>query len=307
MAPDPSLYGAIEAGGTKFVCAIGSSPEHLVQQARFPTTTPAETLARCVEFFRSGPKVRALGVGSFGPLELRREAPAYGHVTTTPKLGWANTDVVGPLRHALGVPVGFDTDVNAALLGESRWGAARGLDSAVYVTVGTGIGGGALVGGELVHGLVHPEMGHLLIPQETDDTSFRGACPFHGARCWEGLASGPALAKRWGCRAEDLPDEHAAWDLEARYLASALTTLVLVLSPRRIVLGGGVMQAPPLLPLVRAQLLRSLAGYVQADALVRDVDSYLVAPLLGAKSGVAGALVLADRAWGDELGSNAAG
>jgi fructokinase len=302
MAPDPSLYGAIEAGGTKFVCAIGSSPEHLVQQARFPTTTPAETLARCVEFFRAGPKVRALGVGSFGPLELRREAPAYGHVTTTPKLGWANTDVVGPLRHALGVPVGFDTDVNAALLGESRWGAARGLDSAVYVTVGTGIGGGALVGGELVHGLVHPEMGHLLIPQETDDTSFRGACPFHGARCWEGLASGPALAERWGCRAEDLPDEHAAWDLEARYLASALTTLVLVLSPRRIVLGGGVMQAPLLLPLVRAHLLRSLAGYVQADALVRDVESYLVAPLLGAKSGVAGALVLAERAWGEELG-----
>ena len=218
-----TLFGAIEAGGTKFVCAVGTGPDDLRAQARFPTTTPKETLGKCIEFFRSQPKIEALGVGCFGPIELRRGARRYGHVTTTPKVGWGNADIVGPLREALGVPVGFDTDVTGAVLGEARWGAARGLEAAVYVTVGTGIGGGALVGGQLVHGLVHPEMGHLLVPREADDTAFAGDCPFHGARCWEGLASGPALERRWGQRAETLPAKHAAWDLEARYIASGLT------------------------------------------------------------------------------------
>jgi fructokinase len=291
-----SLYGAIEAGGTKFVCAVGTGPADMRAQARFPTTTPQETLGRCIDFFRTQPKIDALGVGCFGPIELRRQAATYGYVTTTPKTGWANADVVGPLRQALGVPIGFDTDVNGAVLGEARWGAAQGLDTVVYVTIGTGIGGGALIGGQLAHGLVHPEMGHLLVPREKDDLDFAGNCPFHGARCWEGMASGPAIERRWGQRAETLPSAHPAWDLEARYIASALTTLVLVLSPDRLILGGGVMQSEPLLPLVRQHLVASLGGYVQADAVLSGIDRYVVPPQLGQQAGIAGALALAERA-----------
>jgi fructokinase len=290
------LYGAIEAGGTKFLCAVGTGPDDLKAQARFPTTTPTETLGRCIDFFRAQPKIEALGVGCFGPIDLRREAPSYGHVTTTPKPGWANADVVGPLQQALGVPVGFDTDVNGAVLGESLWGNAQGLDTAIYVTIGTGIGGGALIGGKLVHGLVHPEMGHLLLPRELDDQDFAGSCPFHGARCWEGVAAGPAIERRWGQRAETLPPGHAAWVLEARYIATALTTLVMVLSPERLILGGGVMQSGQLFPLVRRQLATSLAGYVQAEALTGGMDQYVVPPRLGQQAGIIGALALAERA-----------
>jgi len=291
-----SLYGAIEAGGTKFLCAVGTGPEDLRAQARFPTTTPKETLGKCIDFFRGQPKIDALGVGCFGPIELRSDARRYGHVTTTPKVGWGNADIVGPLRDALGVAVGFDTDVNGAVLGEARWGAAQGLDTAVYVTIGTGIGGGALIGGRLAHGLVHPEMGHLLVPREPDDLEFAGDCPFHGGRCWEGLASGPAMERRWGQRAETLPAAHRAWDLEARYIASALSTLVVVLSPERLILGGGVMQNSSLFPLIRKYLMRSLAGYVQADLLIKGIDQYVVPPLLGQQSGIAGALALAESA-----------
>jgi fructokinase len=290
------LYGAIEAGGTKFVCAVGTSPHDLRAQARFATKSPQETLAQCIDFFRSQPKIDALGVGCFGPLELRRGAQLYGHVTTTPKLGWGNADIVGPLRQALSVPVAFDTDVNAAMLGESRWGAARNLDTAIYITIGTGIGGGALIGGQLAHGLVHPEMGHLLVPREPDDLEFAGACPFHAGRCWEGLASGSALERRFRSPAETLAPDHPAWDLEARYIASALTSLVLVLSPERVILGGGVMQVSALFPLIREHLRRSLAGYVRAEALEDGLDRYVVPPLLGTHSGIAGAIALAERA-----------
>src|SRR6478736_5498537 len=291
-----ALYGAIEAGGTKFVCAVGTSPDDLRAEQRIPTTTPRETLEQCLAFFDSQPKIDALGVGCFGPLELRRDARYYGHVTATPKPGWSHADVVGPLARGLGVPVAFDTDVNAAVLGEARWGAARNLDTAIYITIGTGIGGGALIGGQLAHGLVHPEMGHLLVPREPDDSSFAGACPFHGGRCWEGVAAGPALERRFGHRAETLPADHPAWDLQARYVASALTTLVLVLSPERLILGGGVMQVSALFPLIRKYLARSLAGYVQATELDDAMDQYVVPPLLGSLSGIAGALALAEHA-----------
>jgi fructokinase len=291
-----SLYGAIEAGGTKFVCAVGTSPEDLRAQARFPTTTPGETLGRCIDFFRAQPKIDALGIGCFGPIELHRGDPSYGHVTTTPKVGWVNADIVGPLQHALGVPVGFDTDVNGAVLGEARWGAAQGLETAVYVTIGTGIGGGALIGGRLAHGLVHPEMGHLMVPREPDDLDFTGDCPYHGARCWEGVASGPAIERRWGRRGETLPADHPAWDLEARYIASALASLVLVLSPERLILGGGVMQVDRLFPLVRKHLVKSLCGYVQSSEIISGIDQYVVPPLLGQQAGIAGALALAERA-----------
>ncbi|HET7544148.1 MAG TPA: ROK family protein [Polyangiaceae bacterium] len=291
-----ALYGAIEAGGTKFICAVGSGPADWKAQARFPTTNPRETLGRCLEFFRSQPTIAALGVGCFGPLELRRDAPHYGHVTTTPKPGWSNADIVGPLREALALPVGFDTDVNAAVLGEARWGAAQNLETAIYITIGTGIGGGALVNRQLLHGLVHPEMGHLLLPREPDDLTFSGACPFHGGRCWEGLAAGPALERRWGRPAETLPGDHPAWDLEARYIASALTSLLLVLSPQRLILGGGVLQTGALFPLIRQYLARSLSGYVQAEALNDGLEQFVVPPLLGTQAGIAGALALAESA-----------
>lgn len=290
------LFGAIEAGGTKFVCAVGTGPDDLREQVRFPTTTPHETLSRCIAFFSAQPKLDAIGVGCFGPIELNRNSASYGRITVTPKPGWGGADIVGTLEGALRVPIGFDTDVNAAVLGETRWGAGQGLDTVIYITVGTGIGGGARVGGRLAHGLVHPEMGHLLVPREPDDLDFKGACPFHGARCWEGVASGPALEQRWGQRAETLSARHLAWDLEARYIASALTSLVLVLSPERLILGGGVMQGEGLLPLVRQYLIRSLAGYVQAPALSRGIDQYVVPPGLGQRSGILGGIALAELA-----------
>jgi fructokinase len=295
-----TLFGAVEAGGTKFVCAVGSNPEDLTS-VRIPTTTPQETLGRCLEFFRAQAGIAALGIGSFGPLELRRGAAGYGRITSTPKPGWQNTDLVGTFQRELGVPVGFDTDVNAAVLGEARWGAAQGLDTVVYVTVGTGIGGGALIGGRLMHGLLHPEMGHLLLPREPDDRDFGGSCPFHGADCWEGVASGPALGLRVGGSAEGLPSDHPLWDLEARYVASALATLVLVLSPERLILGGGVMQVPGLLERTRGLLLRRLSGYVRAEAVLERSEEYVVAPGLGERSGIVGALGLAEAASSAQL------
>jgi fructokinase len=222
------LVGGVEAGGTKFVCAIGRERD-IVAETRIATTTPAETLAAVVAFF-TAPRPRALGVASFGPIDLDERSPTYGFITTTPKRGWAHTDIVGPLRRALGVPVAFETDVNAAALAEQRWGAARDAASVVYVTVGTGIGGGAVVNGRPVHGLVHPEMGHARIPHDHAADPFAGACPHHGD-CWEGLAAAPALAARWGRPPDTLPDDHPAWDLEARYLALGLVNVILTLSP----------------------------------------------------------------------------
>ena len=200
-----NLYGGIEAGGTKFVCAVGSGPDDVRAEARFPTTTPAETLGQAIAFFEAQQRVygrlAGLGIASFGPVDPRPGSPTFGFVTTTPKPGWAQADVAGPLRRALGAPVGFDTDVNGAALGEWRWGAGQGLDTLVYLTIGTGVGGGAVVGGQLVHGLLHPEMGHLRLPRDPVRDPFPGICPYHGD-CLEGLAAGPALEKRWGARAE---------------------------------------------------------------------------------------------------------
>ena len=211
----------------------------------------------------------AAGVASFGPVDLDPASPRYGHITSTPKPGWAQTDIAGPIRKALGVPVGFDTDVNAAALAEWRWGSAQGIDTFIYLTVGTGIGGGGLVNGRLMHGLVHPEMGHVRIPHDVVADPFAGACPFH-RDCLEGLASGPAMQARWGRPAEELPDGHPAWMLQAHYLALALANFVCTLSPRRIILGGGVMDRGILFPLVRARLQALLNDYVQAPEILRD-------------------------------------
>lgn len=289
------LYGAVEAGGTKIVCAVGTGPDDLSALARFPTTTPAETLERIVGFFRAQPElVKAVGVGSFGPVDLAPDSPQYGWITSTTKPGWSNTDICGAVRQALGVPVGFDTDVNAAALGEYRWGAAAGLDTFIYLTVGTGIGGGGMVGGRLMHGLIHPEMGHLRIPHNWAADPFEGVCPFHGD-CLEGLAAGPAMAKRWGRPGSELPPDHPGWDLEVEYLAHALVNYICILSPQRIILGGGVMQQAHLFPRIRSKVAALLNGYVQAEAILRRMDEYIVPPGLGDRAGVLGALALAQQ------------
>ncbi len=293
-------YGGIEAGGTKFVCAIGSGPDDLQAETQFPTTSPDETIGRAIEFFRAQPtELAAVGIAAFGPVDLNPASPTYGHITTTPKPGWANTDLAGAIGRALGVPVGLDTDVNGAALGEHRWGAARGLDTFLYLTIGTGIGGGGIVGGRLMHGLIHPEIGHMRLPHDWSADPFPGLCPYHGD-CLEGLAAGPAIQARWGQPAQALPDDHPAWPLQARYLGLALANLVCTLSPQRIILGGGVMNVPLLLPLVRAEVQCLLNGYVQAPDILATIDSYIVLPALGGRAGVLGAIALAEATVGHE-------
>jgi fructokinase len=233
-----------------------------------------------------------VGIASFGPVDLRPESPTYGYITSTPKPGWSNVSIAGATRAALGVPVGFDTDVNAAALAEQRWGAGRGLHSFIYLTIGTGIGGGGLLDGKLTHGLVHPEMGHIRVPHDVAADPFPGICPFHGD-CLEGLASGPAMNARWRQPAEDLPEDHPAWALEARYLALALANFVCTLSPQRIVMGGGVMSKTLLFPLIRRNLRELLNNYVRTPEILERMDSYVVPPALGARAGALGGLALA--------------
>jgi fructokinase len=285
--------GGVEAGGSKFVCGIGTGPSDLRAEACFPTTTAAETLARLVDFFReraASTPYAALGIASFGPLDLVPGSPTAGFITETPKPGWSRVDIAGAFRRGLGVPVAIDTDVNAAALGELRWGAGAGSDPLVYLTVGTGIGGGAVVGGRALHGLVHPEMGHMRIPRDPADT-FAGVCPFHGD-CLEGLASGRAIRERRGLPGEALSVDDPVWALEARYLALGLVNIVGVLSPRRIIVGGGVMRHPHLLARLRDEAQRLLAGYVRARVVLEAFDDYVVAPGLGERAGLLGALAL---------------
>jgi fructokinase len=294
------MFAGIEAGGTKWVCAVGDSPDNLLALERFPTTTTDETIERAIAFLRGFSGLRAIGVASFGPLDLHADSPTYGFITTTPKPGWQQTDVVGPLRAAFGLPIGFDTDVNGAALGEARWGAGRGpekiLDTVVYLTIGTGIGGGALVNGRLLHGALHPEMGHMLMRRDEARDPFAGSCPFHGD-CWEGLAAGSAMEKRWGLRAETLPADHPAWALEAHYLAQGLVNLTYALSPQRFILGGGVMHQPQMFALVRAEVQQMVNGYLQIPQLGAGIDDYIVPPSLGDRAGVLGAIALAEQAY----------
>ena len=291
------VFGAIEAGGTKFVCGVGTGPDDL-KTVRIPTTTPAVTTAQAISFFREhgGDVLQAVGIGSFGPVDLHRTSPTFGYITSTPKAGWQNYDLAGTFQQALSVPVGFDTDVNAAALGEARWGAARAISDLIYLTIGTGIGGGAIVHGYVLHGLVHPEMGHILVPHDLKKDPYPGCCPFHGD-CLEGLASGPAMQARWGLPALDLPLDHPGWKLEAHYLALGLANWVLTLSPKRILLGGGVMQQTQLFGLIRNELAAALNGYVQARPLITGLDEYVVPPRFKDRAGVLGALVLAEQAY----------
>ena len=291
---DSTVYGGVEAGGTKWVCAKGTGPHDLAEVEVIPTTTPPETLGRVVEFFkRDGVRVAALGVGSFGPVDLRVGSETFGWILKTAKPGWSNTDVVGPLLAELDVPVAFDTDVNAAALAEQRWGAAQGLSDFIYITVGTGIGAGLVVDGRPVHGRAHPEFGHILIPHDSDDL-FPGSCPFHGD-CLEGMASGEALLVRYGRPAEEL-DDRAVWALEARYLAMGIMNAVLAVSPERVVLGGGVIKKPGLLPIVRTQVKELIGDYVELAGEVGDLDQFIVPPALGDRAGVLGAIDLATAA-----------
>jgi fructokinase len=289
------LYGAIEAGGTKFICGIGLRPDNL-QIAQIPTTTPDETIAGAVRFFKSSVKpIKAVGIGSFGPVDLRRGSRTYGYIMSTPKEGWRNFDLAGSIARAFHVPVGFDTDVNAAALGEAQYGAGRGLTDCLYITVGTGIGGGAIVNGSVLHGLMHPEMGHIRVPHDFSIDPFAGVCPFH-RDCLEGLASGPAMQARWGIPPQNLPDSHEGWDLEAHYLALGLASWICILSPQRIILGGGVMQMRRLLGLILKELSLLLNRYIKAPEFNEGIFDYVVSPGLGNLAGVAGALVLAERA-----------
>ena len=289
------LYGGIEAGGTKFVCVVASGPGQVVDEIRFLTTMPEETLEKAIQFFQpfvASGQVSAIGVGAFGPLDSNRHSPTYGFVTTTPKPGWSNTNVLGTLRQALKINIAFDMDVNTAALGEYLWGASKGCDPSLYLTIGTGIGGGYIVNGRPLIGLLSLEMGHVLIPHSRELDPFPGNCPFHGD-CFEGLASGPAIEKRLGLTGAVIPEDDAFWDIEADYIASALMNYILTLSPKKIILGGGVMQREFLFPKVRRRVSELLNGYVASKEILEGIEDYIVAPGLGNQSGSLGAIALA--------------
>ncbi len=291
------VLAAVEGGGTKFVCMVGTGPNDVLDEVTIPTTDPTQTLGAVVEFLqkpRSGIEVAAVGIAHFGPIGLDPTSADYGSTLATTKVGWSHVRVVAPIARRLGVPVGWDTDVNGAVLGEARWGAGPGIDPLLYLTIGTGIGGGAIVNGAPIHGLVHPEMGHVPVPTLPGDT-YPGYCTFHG-RCLEGVASGPALADRCGRPLAEVPPDDPVWELTARYLAYGLSTFVVTLSPRRIILGGGVMNQVHLLPHIRRYLVEIMNGYVQGDEFARRVDDYIVPAQLGQKAGLFGALVLAEQA-----------
>lgn len=300
LMSNQQIFGTIEGGGTKFICAIADEHNNILLDTRIPTTLPQATLSACADFFLNAQEslgsLTALGIACFGPLDPRPSSPTYGHILATPKQGWESTDIVGYFKNVLGrsLPVGFDTDVNAAVLAEARWGAGQKLRDIVYLTIGTGVGGGALINGELLHGYAHPEMGHILLPKHPLDDAFPGVCPFHGA-CLEGLASGPSIEARWGVNAADLPAEHPAWQLEAHYLALGLMNICLILAPERIILGGGVMNQSFLLPMIRSALRDLLGNYLQVPA-VADLESYLVPSGLSGIAGLYGGLALAHQA-----------
>ena len=282
--------GALEAGGTKMVLAVYTLEGEELERLTLPTLTPQQTMLQMVDFFRSH-AVDALGVGSFGPLDLDPRSPTYGAITSTPKLPWRGYPLLRELLGGRDIPAAIDTDVNAAVLAEVVRGAAQGLDSAVYVTVGTGIGGGVYVNGATVRGLMHPELGHMLVKPHPDDPNPRGVCPYH-ASCLEGLAAGPAIAARVGGDARELPDGHPTFDIEAYYLAQMCANLVLTLSPQRILLGGGVMQRAVLFDKVRRQTAALLNGYVNQPAITERIEDYIVPPALFPVSGLVGAYLL---------------
>lgn len=284
------LIGSVEAGGTKFVLGVGNESGEILERLTIPTESPGVTMAKVTDFFKGFPAIEAIGIGCFGPIDPQLNSPTYGYITTTPKTAWTNYNIVGELKKSLNVPVSFDTDVNGAVLGELTWGAAQGLQSAVYITVGTGIGGGGVVEGRMVHGLLHPEMGHIAVKRhERDD--YKGKCPYH-RDCLEGMASGPAIEERWGRKCYELTAFDEVWVMEAFYLAQAVVNIILIISPERIIMGGGVMKQAQLFPLIRREAQKQLNGYIQKEQILGGIDKYIVAPMLGDDAGLCGALAL---------------
>ena len=281
--------GGIELGGTKMVCAISNKNGEVLDRYTIPTTTPEETLPKLLDYFKDK-NINSLGIGSFGPVDLNEKSNTYGYITTTPKPGWANTDVVGYFKQ-LNVPIGFDTDVNVACLGEVTYGAGKDIDSVIYGTIGTGIGFGVYLDGRLVHGLMHTETGHMLLSKHEKDKDFVGPCPFHD-NCFESLASGPSIEKRYGTKAENLYDRDDVWQLEAYYIGQALCNCVMCYSPKKIILGGGVMHNEKLFKFVRKETLKDINGYIKKDEILNHIDEYIVSPKLGDNAGILGACEL---------------
>lgn len=281
--------GGIEAGGTKMICAIGNENGEIFKKVSIPTQTPELTIPKLIEFFEPE-GIEALGIACFGPIDLNRASASYGSITSTPKLAWSNYNIVKAFKDALNVPVGFDTDVNGAALGEATWGAAKNCNVSIYITIGTGVGVGVCIDGKPLHGLIHPEAGHILINRHKDDL-YKGSCPYH-PNCLEGLASGPAIEGRWGKKGNELVEQNYVWEMEAYYIAQAVTDYILTLSPNKVVLWGGVMHQPQLFPLVRKNVLANLNGYLKSDAILKDIDNYIIPPALGDNPGIMGALRL---------------
>ncbi len=283
------LYGALEAGGTKMVVAIADETGKIYDRASYPTETPEKTMPVLIDYFKKF-DIKALGVGTFGPADLNEDSETYGYITSTPKPGWKNYNILGAFKDALKIPVGFDTDVNVAALGEATFGCMKGTTDGIYITIGTGVGVGVLSNGKLLHGMLHPEAGHILLARKEGD-NVKSFCPFHD-NCFEGLAAGPAIEKRWGKKAFDLKDNSEVWELEADYIAQALMNYILILSPKKIVLGGGVMHQLQLFPLIRKKTLELINGYVNTKEL-KDIDNYIVPASLNDNQGILGCITLA--------------
>ncbi|NBJ92598.1 ROK family protein [Parablautia muri] len=284
--------GALEAGGTKMVCAVGDETGKIFEQICIPTRTPEETVPEMLAYFKKA-EIEALGIGCFGPIDPDKSSATYGYITSTPKLAWRNYNIVGAFEEALGCPVGFDTDVNGSALGEVTFGQAKGKNSVIYITIGTGVGAGIFVEGNLVHGMLHPEAGHVLIQKREDDT-YQGKCPYHKC-CLEGLAAGPAIEERWGKKAIELKDREEVWDLESYYIAQALVGYILTVSPEMIILGGGVMHQEQLFPKIRSYVKELLNGYIRTEEL-EHIESYIVPASLQDNQGIMGCLELGRRA-----------
>ncbi|MBE5859435.1 MAG: ROK family protein [Butyrivibrio sp.] len=289
------IYGSLEAGGTKMVCAIGDENGKIFEQVKFPTLTPEETMPQIFDYFKSK-NVQALGIACFGPIDLRKDSKDYGSITSTPKKGWSGYNIVKAAKEALNVPIGFDTDVNGSLLGEITYGCAKGLTDAIYLTIGTGVGGGVMSNGKLLHGMLHPELGHIRMPLLKNDPG-KSICPFHD-NCLEGLTSGPSLAARWGKTADLLVDNKEVWEIEATYIGTALASYVLTLSPQKIILGGGVMHQEQLFPLIREKFKEALNGYVVTEEM-DHLEDYIVPASLNDDQGILGALKLAIDAYAE--------
>ncbi|HHU73073.1 MAG TPA: ROK family protein [Clostridiales bacterium] len=281
--------GGLEAGGTKMVCAIGNENGELLKRVTIPTEQPSVTMPKLIDFFQKE-EIEALGIGCFGPLDLNKASNTYGCITSTPKLPWRNYNIVNTFKKALNVPIGFDTDVNAAALGEATWGTAKNCEVSIYITIGTGIGVGLCIQGKPHHGLIHPEAGHILLGRLEGD-NYNGNCPYH-SDCFEGLASGPAIEGRFGKKAYELADRSDVWEMESSYIAKAITNYILTLSPNKITLWGGVMHQTQLFPMIREKVLSYLSGYLHSDIIENHIDHYILPPSLGDDAGIKGAIRL---------------